>query len=410
MPYITREDGEHFVIPAYRDTLRIKNKNELKNEILGLSDRYGAFITLQKKGLSNQYEIAVSPDTGYLFGESIWNYFKKPVDLIYCEALPNDREALLVIVSNSSVYLDGIFPLESIQEELIALVNQKNQFEIYTYGNVPIVSEPTPEKFNFHPQSVKSFQVLDQPIFPILPRYRAFQFQLVNSVLKNYGIGVLPYKSIFASILIISLIAFYWEDLKLKKQETLVEAHHPLQLYNAQLSSPSPLLEMQTLTQDIQLLYELPGWQPLSFSKMNGACSAQIKSAGGSMRDLFAFAKAHHLSVDLKKEGVNLTWSSAPNFHRDAPTFIYPINQVIATFIDRIHEIYPGNHIAMNPIALQDHFKTCALQIKIEMLSPLLLLAMGKQFDNLPLVFNQAQLEINEGSLSGTLSWQALGE
>src|SRR5688572_11892417 len=105
MPYITREDGEHFVIPSYRDVLVVKQKNQLKKEILLLSQSYGEYITLQKKG-GNQYEVAFSPDTGYLLGESIWYHFKRPVDLIYCEAIPNTTEAILVIVKSSSVYLD----------------------------------------------------------------------------------------------------------------------------------------------------------------------------------------------------------------------------------------------------------------------------------------------------------------
>ena len=70
MPYITREDGERFVIPSYRDVLIAKQKSQLKKEILLLSQSYGAYITLQKKS-ATQYEVAFSPETGYLLGESI---------------------------------------------------------------------------------------------------------------------------------------------------------------------------------------------------------------------------------------------------------------------------------------------------------------------------------------------------
>ncbi len=86
MPYITREDGEHFVIPSYRDVLTAKQKSQLKREILALSQNYGEYITLQRKGAS-QYEVAFSPDTGYLLGESVWHYFNRPMDMIYCEVV-----------------------------------------------------------------------------------------------------------------------------------------------------------------------------------------------------------------------------------------------------------------------------------------------------------------------------------
>ena len=74
-----------------------------------LSQSYGEYITLQRKGVF-KYEVAFSPDTGYLLGESIWHNFKRPMDMIYCEAIPNTTEAILVIVKEGSVYLDGSFP------------------------------------------------------------------------------------------------------------------------------------------------------------------------------------------------------------------------------------------------------------------------------------------------------------
>jgi hypothetical protein len=137
MSYITREDGERFVIPSYRDVLKAKQKTQLKKEILALSKSHGEYITMQKKG-PNQYELAFSSDTGYLLGESIWQHFNRPVDMIYCEAIPNSTDAILVIVKSSAVYLDGSFPLDSIPEELIIFLTQQNNFEIYIYGDVPI--------------------------------------------------------------------------------------------------------------------------------------------------------------------------------------------------------------------------------------------------------------------------------
>ena len=67
---------------------------------------------------ADQYEVAFSPDPGYLFGESVWHYFKRPLDLVYCEAIPNTSEAILVIVKAGIVYLDGSFPLDSIFDEI----------------------------------------------------------------------------------------------------------------------------------------------------------------------------------------------------------------------------------------------------------------------------------------------------
>src|SRR3990167_1150336 len=102
MAYITREDGERFVIPSYRDVLSAKKPSLLKKEVLLLSSNYGEYVALQRKNIQ-QYEAAFSPDPGYLLGETVWHYFKRPIDLIYCEAIPNTNHAILVIVKGGSV-------------------------------------------------------------------------------------------------------------------------------------------------------------------------------------------------------------------------------------------------------------------------------------------------------------------
>jgi len=194
MAFITREDGVHFVIPSYRDVL-VAKKSAVQSEVMALSQNYGEYITMQRKG-PEQYEVAFSPDTGYLLGETVWHYFNRPMDMIYCEAIPNTTEAILVIVKSGSVYLDGSFPKESIPEELVIFLTQQNNFEIYVYGDVPISEKPEEGKFSFEAASVKSFKKLDEPAFKNLPLLKAYNFQLVDIVIKEQGIGVFPVKEV----------------------------------------------------------------------------------------------------------------------------------------------------------------------------------------------------------------------
>ena len=115
---------------------------------------------MQKKGTS-EYEVAFSPDPGYLLGESIWHHFQRPVDMIYCEAIPNTTEAILVVVKAGSVYLDGSFPVESIPDELVVFLTQQNNFEIYIYGDVPISATPVDGKFSFEEKLETNHQLED---------------------------------------------------------------------------------------------------------------------------------------------------------------------------------------------------------------------------------------------------------
>src|SRR5688572_7090824 len=218
MAYLTREDGERFIITSYRDVLSAKKLSLLRREIMLLSANYGEYITLQRKNI-NQYEVAFSPDPGYLLGESIWAFFKRPPDLIYCEAIPNTFEAILVIVKSGSVYLDGVFPLDVIQDELVIFKTQQNNFEIYVYGDVPISASIEENKFTFATSSVKSFTILDTPVFSTLPTTKAFQLLPVNQVLKAKGIGVLPLKKILTFIAIIIGLWLAWMFFPESKKE-----------------------------------------------------------------------------------------------------------------------------------------------------------------------------------------------
>ena len=125
--------------------------------------KYGEYITFQRRGLA-QFEIAFSRDAGYLFGECVWHYFKRPNDMIYCEAIPDTTEAYFVIVKEGGVYLDGTFPLENIAEEILVFAAQRHEFEIYIYGEVPISERPQEGKFAFDagPRS-NHLQFIDAP-------------------------------------------------------------------------------------------------------------------------------------------------------------------------------------------------------------------------------------------------------
>ena len=195
MPYIIREDGVNFVIPSYRDVLTVKRKADLVKELTTLSQSYGEYVTFQDLG-SQRYSISLSLDSGYLLGETVWQYFNRPYDMIYCETVPNTNEVILVVVKNGEVYLDGSFPADSVPEELVIFLTQQNNFEIYTYGQVPISETPAEGKFSFDAASIKSFTVLDKPVFSELPLIPAYHFKPINVVLHEQGVNAIPLKKI----------------------------------------------------------------------------------------------------------------------------------------------------------------------------------------------------------------------
>lgn len=410
MPYITREDGEHFVIPSYRDVLTVKQKSQLKKEILLLSQSYGEYITLQKKN-ATQYEVAFSPDTGYLLGESIWHNFKKPLDLIYCEAIPNTTEAILVIVKSGSVYLDGSFPLDSIPEELIIFLTQQNNFEIYTYGDVPISQEPEAGKFSFEASSVKSFTVLDKPVFPTLPLLKIYQLQLVDPVLKSQGIGIFPTKQIVMLILFAGLAWGAYTIITSKKAAVRapVQQINPYQGYLDALRSANPDQEISLLVNRIDLLLQIPGWTVREIKYLRNNITAGVLSNGGSVAELYAWASANKASVVIKKTGISLTMF-VDTTSRPQPTTIYSVPKVVAALVDRLAKVVPGNHLELGDFIKKGVYTTVQVKVSLDSISPVILDLIGKQFNGLPLVLHDVTLSQDEkGSMKGSITIDALG-
>jgi hypothetical protein len=412
MPYITREDGQRFVIPSYRDVLTVQQKSQLKNEILQLSESYGSNITLQKKGTS-QYEVAFSSDRGYLLGESIWNYYQKPTDLIYCETIPNTTEAILVIVKSGSVYLDGSFPLDTIPEELVIFLTQQNNFEIYVYGDVPISKEPEAGKFSFEASAVKSFNVLEQPIFPGLPLLKAYQLQPVDLVLREQGIiSVLPLKQILI-VLVVLVLGYlgywYFTSAPPPPPPPPPPQVNPYQAYFDALTSPPPSEVISKIAKRITIFFQISGWTVKQIDYAGGALIVHPLSAGGSVEELRAWGEANKTGVVIQPTGMLLN-TPLELSNRPMPMKIYRLQKVLTVIIDKLAKVLPGNSIGISAFNNKDVFTTVQMTINFNSISPAILELIGKQLEGLPLVLNNVSLTLtDENGLNGSIMFDVLG-
>lgn len=389
MAYLTRDDGERFVIPSYRDVIA-KRKNLLKNDILEFSAKYGEYMTLHRRGLA-QFELAFSHDAGYLFGECVWYYFKRPPDLVYCEAIPDTMEAYFVIVKEGSVYLDGIFPLENIAEEILVFTTQKNNFEIYVYGEVPISEQPMEGKFSFEPSSVKSFNVLPEPLFQKLPVMKIYQLQLVDVVLRQQGIGVFPVKYLLAVLVALGLgwMGFTYFTMHKKEMplaETLPPPSNPFFDFNKQLMSVAPDVEIESVMLAVKRLLSMPGWIPIDITYNDGKLTANVKSLGSELELLYAWAEDNKATIAIMPNGFVLMMTLPLPQKRGVPAKIYPLDRVIMNLIDRIAIVMPGNVVRAANFKFQTVYKQAELRIEIREASPKLLLLIAEQLKDLPLV------------------------
>jgi hypothetical protein len=411
MTYITRDDGQRFVIPSYRDVLSVKKTGLLQKEIRLVASNYGEYIAIQRKS-PTQYEVAFSPEPGLLLGETVWSYFKRPRDLIYCEEIENSNEAILVIVKSGSVYLDGKFPIDSISDELLVFQTQSNQFDIYLYGNVPISKTIEEGKFSFDPSSVKSFNVLDKPLFPRLTVVPQFELKLVDDALKNQGIGVFPIKSVVFVIAIVALIWAAWNYFASYKEVlpmSIVNVTDPYQPYVNELTSPSPYLEIQNIQHDIIRLYSIPGWAPASMSYEGAILEASVKSLGARTNTLYAWAKHNGATVSVKTDGFYVVYNPYVLLDRQRPDKIYNIGSIIANLTDKLSYVLPGNNLLIGSSTNKGKYLKTNILINFNKIVPTTLGLIGQQLKGLPLVLTSLTMTVSDEGLSGSIALTVLG-
>jgi len=417
MPYITREDGTRFVTPSYRDILSAKKASLLKKEILLLSGNYGEYITLHKKN-ADQYEAAFSNETGYLLGETVWSYFNKPSDLIYCEALRGTTEAILVIVKGGSVYLDGSFPIDSIADELVVFQTERSQFQVFVHGDLPISKDPEEGKFSLNKSSVKSFTLLDKPLFPTLPTVKEYQLGLAQAVLFAQGIGVFPVKQVGGVFVSAAFLFMLWFSITTyianRPKEIVVVAQAPtvffdkLQGYKAALRTPSPMVEMKNVLASVTKLYTAPGWAPTKVMYQSGSLAADMQSAGTRIKPLAKWAELNKIKLQVQPSGVHVQLDVRTE-NRANYIELRPLQDVLAELIDRESYVIHGNRIKLDNVAELYNYSSQSIAISVDGVSIDVFNLIAEQFKGLPLVLSKADLTMNNGRFTGIITLAILG-
>ncbi len=408
MAFIVREDGEQFVIPSYRDVLVAKQKSGLKKDVIALSQSYGECLAMQRRS-PQEYEVAFSPDQGYLLGETVWHHFNRPVDMIYCEVLPNTGDAILVIVKNGSVYLDGSFPVDSIPDELVVFLTQENNFEIYISADAPISETPTDGKFSFDPGSVKAFNVLPEPVFNTLPLLKAYHLLPLEETLMLYGVGsmhILPFilagALLFIIILVVVIVKIVQRPTELKMEP------NPFQVMVDALASPPPDVAVQEYVKAVRLLTTMPGWEIKSVTYKGSSVDAQVVSGGTTLNTLLQWCGKNGVMLMVKPTGIE---TSIPMklTRRPKPKLVYPLKQSMIILLDRIRNVYPGDHIKLVGSKAVGPFTNIAVKIDFIKASPGLLALIGQQFKGLPLTMETMTMINKQGLFDGGLTVKAYG-
>lgn len=138
MPILHQGHVQSFALHPFRTVIdRPACAKTFKETLARLSQYYGDFLHVHQCHESDQYHIACSHEDDLLLGETIWQHLNQPQDLIYCEALPYQKQFLVVIIIDGHVFLDTKIHACHLAEELIPVLDLKQDFQVVLSGSMP---------------------------------------------------------------------------------------------------------------------------------------------------------------------------------------------------------------------------------------------------------------------------------
>lgn len=421
MPVLTRDDGAQFAVYTYRETLSTKNIAMLRREAMIISrenGQFARFFTL----ISGEVEAVFSRDPGYLLGELVWQHFDKPLDLIYCEALDDGENALLIVVRGGSVYLDAELPIVNLADEFLSLISGDNSYEIYVYGDVPLAEFATDEKFAFDSALVASFTELPTPVYPTIALDPAYRLLPIDEALVNFKPPTSPVTKVIIAIVLIGILGYVgWKILQPTPQIATVTpgniitptqqtktTRNPYSTYQSQLATPAPSDIIMSAVADTQLLLTIPGWTPTNMTYDKGALTFDLKANGGDLGILLSWVKMN--KVDLEGASGKAVIVFPLNVQpRAKPTIIYSLRDTVASLYDILKRIIPDSGPSLGATTQADNFKKTVFEISFAGVSPETLVLLARELQTYPVILDTFSLSIDSGILSGTMQLQILG-
>lgn len=419
MATLTRADGVVFTIFTYRELITAKKSKLLKNELMLLSRDNGEYARFYDKP-GGDFEAAFGHEPGYLLGENVWHYFQQPDDLIYCEQLSDNENAILVVVREGNVFIDGKFPLANLIDEFLGLMTSENPFDIYVYGEaIPLAKEPQEDKFAFDSHLVKSYHELEQAIFTILPVEENFRLIPIAKAISELGLSEkIGVKWVIAFIVLLVLAFGIYKTLQ--QPEPLAEAPtpsaptekpvDPYAGYRAALNSPNPVIVIDNVWGTMQQLFTVPGWTPVSFKLGSGLRSASINlnNNGGNAETLLAWARQNQFNVSITGKQATLNTSYKLR-SRGEPSQIYQLKDTSALLYDELSRILPAGDVSMGQATSLGPYGSQTLSLTMQDIGETELNLIAQSLDNFPVQLNSLSLNIANGAISGNIQLTVYG-
>ena len=413
MPSIKRKDGMQFAVRTYRELLTETKTNVLKTQIRELSTHHGEHVRFFKKS-GGQLEVVFSRDPGFLLAETVWHHFNKPENLIYCEVIPDERRAILIIFRENSAFIDAKIPIANITDELSAMVEADKSYAIYLHGDVPISDTQEHGKFTFKPEQINVLKHLSKPLINELPANESLQLQPLEFALKTQRIGKRSPVPLVLTGVLLAVATWGFFAFQSSKTNKPVAVHHKAKVnlyknYDHALKSPAPSIQLSELATRVKEFYTVPGWELIKVNYRNGY-RFTLKQTTGDLHLLQYWVSQHRLQYSSHSStNAEVTISSTvPN--RQSPPPIADLQKTLITLIDNINQLFTYNAVKLAPIQTRSYVKKSKLVIHFTNASPTVLELLSRTFLNQPSVLIAVDMNVHQGLLSGNIELTVLGK
>ena len=415
MSIVTRSDGVQFVVQAYRELLSPARRSVLMQEIRMLAEQHGQYVAVSKL-VSGMVEATFSTEPGYLFGESVWEYFGRPQNLIFCEQIEDSGQVYLVVIRDGSIHIDAKLQAIQVRAELLPLMTGELSYQIVTYGDVPLSDVVRPNCFTFPANMLTAFEKLGRPLFPSLPLLKNAQLQSLPLALKSTALGrnTTPWLAGFLiCLLVIGGWWLYTPTAPVPEKKSAVSVSAPAKpvrsAYLAALTSPAPERIMDVVASVIGELYAIPGWRMQSTQFQDQKFTVSVASDGGDMEALASWAKVHGFQLRLQANAVELT-RLTPLAKRHAKMAPRSSQQNVLTLIDRFDRLLQRRSVSVGAVETRGDAQKTAVTVHLFNVSPSLLELVGDEMEHMPVVIKSVQMQMAQGGLlNGTLQLAVWG-
>jgi hypothetical protein len=411
MAVIKRNDGTHFIAQAYRERITVKNKRLLVQEIRMLSSSHGSFISIMRK-IKRELEVAISQDQGYLLGELVWDFFGRPDNLIFCEAIAESANCILVVIRDAAVYLDMKLLSNQIKDELTPILADDREYDVYTFGDVPVRDTDTfgDATFKLPKSIVAKFNHLKESVFERLLASPEFELRPLPTILRSKYLR--SHSAVLVTAALVIVFGGGWwlfgGPSTPQTMPTQVSTVPHWQNYEVALMTPSPTKMITELGDKIDQLYLIPGWEAAHITFNGEKYQVDMRSHGGDLWYLTDWAKQHYYDLRITSSGAKLTLESHlkkrslpqkyPNMQMAAETFMARMKQVLTT--GAVHVDSSGQHGGM---------QVTKFTLDLTELSPDLLDLIGQELEDLPLSLSSVDLRLQNGLIDGKIQLSLWG-